>query len=306
MRRWAVTSLTSCCALSPNLPDARLQDALSDLVHSELVFCRGTPPNSVYTFKHALVQDAAYATMLRSRRAQLHARIVTTLESQFPEIAATQLEVLAHHCTEAGLTERALEYWAKAGQHAVMRSAMTEAETLLRKGLVLLDGLPDTDWRRDRELELQIGLAQALTATQGYGAPAVYEAYARARQLCEQHDRPDKLLSVLLGQWNYHAHNNEAHSMRQLAADICRLSETQEDNITRYIGCWASWWPCLVLGDFVGAEIHFEQGFRSLRCYQRAVVCGAHAHHRRVRFFADRLGIRIGLLRQDRSGAVAS
>ena len=148
----------SCCAPSPDLPDARLQDALRDLVHSELVFCRGTPPNSVYTFKHALVQDAAYATMLRSRRQQLHARIATTLESQFPEIAATQLEVLAHHCTEAGLTEKAVEYWAKAGQHAVMRSAMTEAETLLRKGLVLLDGLPDTDWRRDRELELQIAL----------------------------------------------------------------------------------------------------------------------------------------------------
>jgi class 3 adenylate cyclase len=243
------------------LPDARLQDALRDLVHSELVFCRGTPPNSIYTFKHALVQDAAYATMLRSRRQQLHARIATTLESQFPEIAATQLEVLAQHCTEAGLTEKAVEYWAKAGQHAVMRSAMTEAETLLRKGLVLLDSLPDTDWRRDRELDLQIALAQALTATQGYGAPAVYDAYRRARDLCEQHDRPDKLLSILLGQWNYHAHNNETRSMRQLAADIRRLSEIQEDNITRYIGCWASWWPCLVLGDFVGAQIHFERGF---------------------------------------------
>jgi hypothetical protein len=243
------------------LPDARLQDALRDLVHSELVFCRGTPPNSVYTFKHALVQDAAYATMLRSRRQQLHARIATTLESQFPEIAATQLELLAHHCTEAGLNEKAVEYWAKSGQHAVMRSAMTEAETLLRKGLVLLDGLPDTIWRRDRELDLQIALGHALTATQGYGAPAVGEAYGRARQLCDQRNHPDKLLSVLRAQWNYHAYKNEARPMRQLAADIRGLSEIQDDNITRYIGCWASWWPCLVLGDLVGAEIHFERGF---------------------------------------------
>ncbi len=243
------------------LPDARLRDALSQLVHSELVFCRGTPPNSVYTFKHALVQDAAYATMLRSRRQQLHARIATILESQFPETAATRLDLLAHHCTEAGLTEKAVAYWTKAGQHAVMRSGMREAETLLRKGLVLLGGLPDTDQRGDRELEVQIALGQALAATRGYGGLAVREAYGRARELCDQHDRPDKLLSVLLGQWHYHAHNNEARSMRQLAADLRRLGETQDDNVTRYIGCWASWWPCLVLGDFVGAEIYFKEGF---------------------------------------------
>src|SRR6185312_5938634 len=127
-----------------DMAQQQLDEALAQLVRAELMFQRGTPPDAEYTFKHALVQDAAYATMLRSRRQQLHARIATTLESQFPEVAATQMEGLAHHCTEAGLTEKAVEYSAKAGQHAVMRSAMTEAETLLRKGLVLLDGLPDT------------------------------------------------------------------------------------------------------------------------------------------------------------------
>ena len=182
------------------LPDARLQDSLRDLVHSELVFCRGTPPNSIYTFKHALVQDAAYATMLRSRRQQLHARIATILESQFPEIAATQLELLAHHCTEAGLNEKAVDYWAKAGQQAVMRSAMTEAETLLRKGLVLLDGLPDTDMATRPRTRPPSGLGQALIATRGTAHPASAKL-TTVLVSCVISRPPNKLLSVLLGQW---------------------------------------------------------------------------------------------------------
>jgi class 3 adenylate cyclase/tetratricopeptide (TPR) repeat protein len=243
------------------LPDTRLEDSLRDLVHAELVFCRGTPPDSFYTFKHALVQDAAYATMLRSRRQQLHARIATILESQFPEIAQTQPEIFARHCTEAGLNQKAVDYWAKAGQQAVMRSGMTEAETLLRKGLALLDRLPDSEWRRDRELQLQVALGQALIAIRGHGAPGVGEAYGRARELCDRHGDSNRLLSVLVGQWLHHTHNNDVSMMKQLGADIGRFGEMQDDNVARYIGCWSSWWACLVLGDFAGAHIYFQTGF---------------------------------------------
>src|SRR4029077_7839927 len=127
-------------------------DALSQLVSAELIFRRGTPPDAEYTFKHALVQDAAYSTLLRSRRQQLHGRITATLERQIPEIVATQPEVLARHCAEAGLVEKAVGYWLKAGKQAVVRSATAEAVAQLRKGLGLLASLPDSPWHQQQEL----------------------------------------------------------------------------------------------------------------------------------------------------------
>ena len=121
-------------AVAP-MPRAELDDALDQLVRAELIFRRGTPPDATYTFKHALVQDAAYGTLLRSRRQQLHARIAATLEDHFPEIVVTQPALLAQHCAEAGLAEKAVAYWLKAGRQAMARSAMTEAAAQLQKGL---------------------------------------------------------------------------------------------------------------------------------------------------------------------------
>src|ERR1700738_4218535 len=118
----------------------QLDDALEQLVTAELTFRRGTPPDAEYTFKHALVQDAAYSTLLRSRRQQIHARIATTLEEKFPEIVAAQPALLAHHCTETGLTEKAVGYWLQAGQQSVERCARAAAVTQLRRGLELLSG----------------------------------------------------------------------------------------------------------------------------------------------------------------------
>jgi predicted ATPase len=137
------------------------------------------PPDAEYTFKHALVQDAAYSTLLRNRRQQIHARIATTLESQFPEIVAAQPGLLAGHCAEAALTEKAVGYCIAAGQQAMARSAMIEAVAQLRKGLDLLASLPDGADRRHYELDLKVTLAAALVATQGYSAPEVPELYAK-------------------------------------------------------------------------------------------------------------------------------
>jgi predicted ATPase len=147
------------------IPKQQLDDALAQLVRAELIFRRGTPPDAEYTFKHALVQDAAYGTLLRSRRQQLHARIAATLEGQFPEIVETQPGILAQHCVEAGMIEKAVRNFLKAGQQAITRGAMTEAVAQLRKGLDVLSGMPDDLARQEQELDLQIALGNALIAT---------------------------------------------------------------------------------------------------------------------------------------------
>jgi class 3 adenylate cyclase len=146
-------------AVAP-MPLRQLEDALAQLVGAELIYRRGTRPDAEYTFKHALVQDAAYGTLLRNRRQQLHARIAATLEDRFPEMVGAQPALLAHHCTAAGLTEQAVAYWLAAGRHALARSAAAEAAALLRRGLALVPALPDTVRRRETELDLQIALGQ--------------------------------------------------------------------------------------------------------------------------------------------------
>jgi predicted ATPase len=158
------------------MPQQQLDESLTQLVRAELVFRRGTPPDAEYTFKHALVQDAAYDTLLRSRRQQLHGRIAATLEQEFPESVEIQPELLARHCAEAGLIEKAVMFWCKAGQQAIERGAMTEAVAQLRKSLSLISGLPDNVARQEQELDVQIMLGRALGAANGLSAPEPGEA----------------------------------------------------------------------------------------------------------------------------------
>jgi predicted ATPase len=149
------------------MPQEQLDDALAQLVSAGLIFRRGSVPDAAYTFKHALVQDSSHGTLSRNRRQQIHARIAATLESQFPEIVTAQPQVLAQHCAEANLNEKAVGYWLKAGQQAVARSVMTEAVIQLQKGSDLLASVPDGLRRREQELELLIALGQAQIATRG-------------------------------------------------------------------------------------------------------------------------------------------
>jgi predicted ATPase len=167
-------------------PEAELRSALDRLVAAGLLFRQGVPPHATYLFKHALVQDAAYGTLLREPRRALHALIAETLKNQFAEIVETQPHLMAQHCSEAGQFERAINYWLKAGQQAVARSAMPEAEALLRKGLTLVSNVADNDDRKERELDLQIALGFALSQIRGFHSQAAGEAYARARQLCDE------------------------------------------------------------------------------------------------------------------------
>jgi class 3 adenylate cyclase/tetratricopeptide (TPR) repeat protein len=187
-----------------SMQQQQVDDALDKLVSAELVFQRGTPPDANYTFKHALVQDATYSTLLRGRRQQIHARIAVTLEERFPEHVNNQPELLAHHYTEAGLIEKAVRYWLKAGEQSTARSAMMEAVVQLQRGLDLLASLSDGAEHHQQELDFLVVLGRALLATRGYAAPIVGETYTRARLLAEQLNQSQSLVPLLYGQGGFH------------------------------------------------------------------------------------------------------
>ena len=179
------------------MPQEKLEEALGQLVRSELIFRRGEIPHAVYTFKHTLVRDAAYAGLLKSRRAYLHAAIAIALEQQFPEIVQTQPETLAHHLTEAGLIEKAIEYWLLAGKNAALRSANLEAIAHLRRGIEVTGRLPASDGKDRSELDLQLVLGPCLIATQGPATSKAVATFARARELCERLGEPPEYLQVM-------------------------------------------------------------------------------------------------------------
>ena len=244
----------------PGMPQRQLDDALAQLVGAELIYRRGTPPDAEYIFKHALVQDAAYGTLLRSRRRQLHARIAATLEGRFPEIVATQPALLAHHCTEAGLTELAVGYWLAGGRQAWGRSAVAEAVALLRRGLALVPSLPDTEWRRKTEFDLLIALGQAITASRGWGAPELDEVSSGARELALALDRPRALLFGLWGNFigSIFARADLKRAER-FAAEMRQLGDSADDVLIKVIGWNASGVACLFPGEFTTGRAYLEK-----------------------------------------------
>ena len=179
------------------LPRQRLDEALNQLVRSELIFRRGEIPHAVYTFKHALVRDAAYAGLLKSRRVHLHAAIADALEQRFPEVVQTQPETLAHHFTEAGLIEKAIGYWLRAGKGAALRSANLEAIAHLKRGIELTGRLPTGEGTDKSELDLQLALGPCLIAAHGPAADDALATFARARELCERLGQPPEYLQVI-------------------------------------------------------------------------------------------------------------
>ena len=183
--------------------EQELESALDRLVTAGLLFRQGVPPHATYLFKHALVQDAAYGTLLREPRRALHARIAETLESQFTEIAENQPELLARHCTEAGLIEKAAGLWGKAGQRSLARSALVEAAAQFTRALDQIAALPATPALRREQIKLQVALITPLMHIKGYSAPETKAAAERARLLIEQAERlgepPEDPLAVVLG-----------------------------------------------------------------------------------------------------------
>jgi predicted ATPase len=199
--------------------------ALGPLAEMGLVLCRGTPPEATYAFKHALVQDAAYSTLLRSRRRQLHATIVHVLQDRFPGKVTAEPGLLAHHCTEAGLVAAAIEYWVKAARLALARSSTAEAIASLNKGLTLLSDLKGAPDRQRLELDLQATLGGALIAAKGFAAPETSRAWRRAGELCREMPDSPQLVKVLYGQYVFHVVSAEAGRLaqdREGAASTCR------------------------------------------------------------------------------------
>ena len=241
------------------MPKRQIDEALAQLVDAELIVQRGIPPDVEYTFKHALVQDAAYSTLLRSGRQKVHARIVAVLESQFPEIVSGRPASLAHHCGEAALTEKAVGYLLRAGQQALVRSAMMEASAQLQKGLDLLAKLPDSHERQQQELDLQIALGRALIATMGYSAPAVATTFARARVLADQLGRREYLVPLLHGQWVYYFSRSELQLSLPYAEEVEQIGKSQNDVNVRLLGNFQNGMTRFYLGEFGSARAYFEQ-----------------------------------------------
>jgi class 3 adenylate cyclase/predicted ATPase len=233
-------------------PEPQMTAALNRLIAAGLLFRQGLPPHATYLFKHALVQDAAYGTLLREPRRALHTRVAETLESQFIDIAESQPELLARHFTEAGQLEKAVGYWLKAGQKAVARSAMAEALAQLQRGLQLLDSLPEGPSRQQQELDLRVTLGAAQMATRGYAAPEANETYARARDLCEQLNWPSQFVSVLYGQFLFRlCYRSDLALAVEIAADLRRLGEERNDEAARLMGYHLHGLAHLWRGDFV-------------------------------------------------------
>jgi predicted ATPase/class 3 adenylate cyclase len=211
------------------LPKERLEEALAQLVRSELIFCRGEIPQAVYTFKHALVRDAAYSGLLKSRRAALHATIADAFEQRFPEIVETQPETLAHHLTEAGLFQKAEAYWLRAGKKAAMRSANLEAIAHLQRGIEASGRLPDSA-RKDRlELDFQFALGPCLIATQGPASNKTMETFTRARELCERLGGPPEQHQVMFWLTTASVMRGELPLAEETIAALIQLAEARDD-----------------------------------------------------------------------------
>ncbi len=255
-------------AVTP-LEEATLQTELGKLVTAELLYQKGRPPESSYLFKHALIQDAAYLSMLKSKKQLVHRRIVEAIEKQFAELAERQPEVLAHHCTEAGLAPQGIAYWMKAGQRSMEHSANAEAASHLRRGLELLATQPDTPERTGQELTMQIRLGTVLIATQGYAAPEVGSIFARARELCEQIGQPQSLMAVLWGIWAWRVVREEFDICLQLADEAMLFAQAQAEEGIRMEAHFIPALTRFYRGEFTKSLEHCDAGlalYDSERC----------------------------------------
>ncbi len=273
-------------------PEAELGSALDRLIAAGLLFRQGVPPHATYLFKHALVQDTAYGTLLRESRRSLHARIAETLESQFAEIAENRPELLARHCTEAGLTEKAAVLWGKAAQRSLERSALVEAIEQFSRALDLIASLPSTPALRREAIKLQVALITPLGHVKGFNAPETKAAAERARLLIEQAEAlgeppedPLLLFSVLYSFWlvtGVASFNRDL--TRELAEQFLALAEKQAAIVPLMIGHRLLGIALTATGDIVEGRVHFD---RSMALYDPA------AHRRLATRFGQDNGVSV-------------
>jgi class 3 adenylate cyclase/predicted ATPase len=246
-------------AISP-LDEPTLQHGLAQLVAAELLYQRGRPPRARYMFKHALIQDAAYQSMLKSTRQLVHQQAAQVLEARFPDIVATQPELVAQHYTAADRTEPAVHYWQRAGQQASDRSAHLEAISHCTTGIELLKTLPETTAHTQQALTLHIALGTALLVTKGLAAPEVEHAYTQARALCQQVGETPELVPVLFGLWRFYVAQPQLHTAREIGDTLLRLAQPAHDAALSVIAHYALGTTWFWLGALPAARTHLEEG----------------------------------------------
>jgi class 3 adenylate cyclase/tetratricopeptide (TPR) repeat protein len=237
-----------------------LRAGLAQLVTAELLYQRGRPPRARYLFKHALIQDAAYASLLKRTRQQVHQQVAQVLEARFPALVETQPELVAQHYTAAGCTEPAVRYWQRAGQHASDRSAHLEAISHCTTGIELLTTLPETPEHTQQALTLYIALGAALQQTKGFAVPEVEHAYAQARAWCQQVGETPELVPVLFGLFRFYVARPQLHTARELGDTLLRLAQRTDDPALTVIAHYALGSTWLWLGAFPAARQHLEGG----------------------------------------------
>jgi predicted ATPase/class 3 adenylate cyclase len=245
-------------AVAP-IEEPALRAALNQLVDAELIFARGEPPDSIYTFKHALVQQAAYDSLLRSKRQQLHARIAEILERQFADIVETQPELIAHHLAQAGLNESAIAYLKQAGQRSIERSANSEAIGHLEAALELLKALPQSAERTRLAIELEVMLGQAMIAGRGYAAPETREVLLRAKGLIEISTDPKQKFAVLYGVWACYYVGGEVAEQQKAAAEFLAEAERHADSAALCLAHRTLGTTYVTMGEFAAGRTHLER-----------------------------------------------
>ena len=241
------------------MDEATLQQALMQLVKAELLYQRGLPPQARYLFKHMLIWDAAYESLLRSTRQQYHRQIAQVLEAPFLQTCETHPELLAHHYMEAGLHAQAIPYWQRAGQRAIERSANVEAIEHLTKGLEVLKTLPETPERTEHELMLQLALGVSLRIIKGHTAPEVKYTYTRAYELCQQVDESVQLFSALIGLWGFYLSQGRLQKAREVSEQCLTLDQRMQDPTRLQEAHLMLGSPLFYLGELVSARAHLEQ-----------------------------------------------
>jgi class 3 adenylate cyclase/predicted ATPase len=239
--------------------EASLKNALAKLEHAELLFCRGEPPDAIYSFKHALVRDAAYESMLKSRRQQLHGQIARTMADKFSDIVVSQPEILAHHFTEAGLAEPAIGYWLKAGNLALNRSA-NAAVSHLKQGLKLIPSINDPMVSSKLELLLQTSLGNSLRATKGWSTESVKQAYTRALQLSRQSGLDEHTFPAVFGLWTWNFLRATLREAQALAEHLLNTADSVDDPVCKVLAHEAMGFTLFAQGKFAAAHTELERG----------------------------------------------
>ena len=246
-------------AVSP-LDDANLAQHLEQLVTSEFLYQRGVLPKPSYIFKHALIQDAAYNSLLISRRQQYHQQVAQIMEQRLPEVVETQPELVAHHFTEAGFNQQAIDYWQQAGERAARRSENLEAISHLSKSLELLKTMPDTPERAPQEVALQTTLGQILVQNRGYASQEVQQAFYRAKELIDQIGEAEQYFNVLYGVWSYFLIRAEYKENREVAQQLLESAQRQQDPVWQRIAYRNLGIERIFVGEFFDARGQLDQG----------------------------------------------